>query len=404
VDRIRAGSALSLSLPFLPGSATHRGKIVRSYFDNLLPDSDVIRERIRSRFQTESAAAFELLKVIGRDCVGALQLLPEDEEPADHRRIDARSLDEREVESLLESTVSDRRFPGTDPGSVFRISIAGAQEKTALLLEDGRWCEPRGSTPTTHILKLPLGLVGGMRADMLDSVENEWLCGRLLEAFEIPVAGSRIVRFGKHTVLAVERFDRRRRPGWIARLPQEDFCQALGVPSTMKYESDGGPGMKEMLRILHASASSLADRQTFFRAQVLFWMLAATNGHAKNFSLFHEKGGAFRLTPLCDVLSAWPVIGKGKNELPWQKAKLAMAIRGKNVHWKLAEIAHRHWDRVAAMASLGSAGPHLEDLAKRTPEVVERVAATLPPRFPVRIRDRILEGLSAQAARLARGD
>lgn len=397
------GRPLSLSLPFLPGNAPHRGKTVRSYFDNLLPDSDAIRERIRSRHLTESTAAFDLLTAIGRDCVGAVQLLPDGEHPADHRRTDARPLDGSQVEQILLDAAGGLGTARGRSRSDFRISIAGAQEKTALLLEEGRWCEPLGSTPTTHILKLPLGLVGEMRADLLESVENEWLCSRILALFGLPVARSEIQRFGRQKVLVVERFDRSRRPGWIARLPQEDFCQALGYPSSLKYESDGGPGMKDILRVLTASTDSETDRRTFFLAQVLFWMLAATDGHAKNFSLFLERNSTFRLTPLYDVLSAWPIIGKGRNQLALQKAKLSMCVRSKNAHWKLAEIKPRHWDAVAALAGLGTADRYLEDIVKRTPRVIQQAIAELPKGFPARVSERITEGLAAQAGRLARG-
>lgn len=397
------GRPLSLSLPFEPGNPPHRGKTVRSYFDNLLPDSDAIRERIRSRFVTESTAAFDLLAAIGRDCVGAVQLLPEGQHPGDHRRVDARRLDEAQIEQLLRDIPSGRARTGGGSRSEFRISLAGAQEKTALLLDDGRWCEPLGATPTTHILKLPLGLVGGMRADLLDSVENEWLCSQILELFDIPVARTHIERFGRQKVLSVERFDRSRRTGWIARLPQEDFCQALGYPSSLKYESDGGPGMRDVLRVLMASATSKQDRETFLKAQVVFWMLAATDGHAKNFSIFLERNSTFRMTPLYDVLSVWPIVGKGRDQLAIQRAKLAMSVRAKSPHWKLMEIKPRHWDSVAALAGLGTAAPYLEDLIQRTPTVIERALARLPHPFPSKVSGSVAEGLAAQADRLSRG-
>jgi serine/threonine-protein kinase HipA len=342
---------LSLSLPFLPGNLPHRGEVVTNFFDNLLPDSDGIRRRLRSKFATDSAGAFDLLAAIGRDCIGAVQLLPESEVPSRIGKIAAEPLTEAEVEQVINATLSGARVLGQANEDEFRISIAGAQEKTALLFHRGRWCCPIGSTPTTHILKLPLGLVGNMQADMKDSVENEWLCSRILQHFGAEVASSKMVTFGARKVLAIERFDRALQAGgWIARLPQEDFCQALGLPSSLKYESDGGPGMRDILRILDGSSKAIADKRAFVRAQILFWMLAATDGHAKNFSLFHERGGTYRLTPLYDVLSAWPILGRGPNTLDGHKVKLAMAVRGKNAHWKINEIKARHWDAVAKLA------------------------------------------------------
>jgi Uncharacterized protein related to capsule biosynthesis enzymes len=203
-----------------------------------------------------------------------------------------------------------------------------------LLWLDGQWCQPLGSTPTTHILKLPLGLVGNLNFDMRTSVENEWLCLEIMRAYGLPVALSHPLQFEDIKVLAVERFDRAWAHGesntpWIMRLPQEDMCQATGTPPGLKYESDGGPGIRAIMKLLTTSSESERDRRNFFRAQVIFWMLGATDGHAKNFSIFLQAGGAYHLTPFYDVLSAYPVMGKGANMLSPFKAKLAMAVRSK---------------------------------------------------------------------------
>jgi len=396
-----AGRALSLSLPFTPGNAPHRGAAVVNFFDNLLPDSDAIRSRIRSRFGTDSTEAFDLLTAIGRDCVGAVQLLPEGEEPAGFDRIEAEPLTEAGVERAIAASLSGARVLGQEEPTDFRISLAGAQEKTALLFHRGRWCRPLGATPTTHILKLPLGLVGHLQMDMKDSVENEWLCSRIIQAFGLPVASCEILEFGERKVLAVERFDRTRQPGgWIARLPQEDFCQALGLPSTKKYEADGGPGMRDILRVLDGSAQVAADRRAFVKAQIVFWLLAAVDGHAKNFSIFHERGGTYRLTPFYDVLSAWPIMGRGANQLDWHKAKLAMAVRSKNAHWKLSEIKTRHWDTIARTAGLGTADMLLAEVVAQVPQVIESATRQMPRGFPATVQDKILEGLRKTAANL----
>lgn len=389
-----AARVLSLSLPFVPGNVPHRGDVVASFFDNLLPDSDAIRRRIRSRFSTESTGAFDLLAAIGRDCVGAVQLLPGDETPQRVHEIDADPLTGEAVEHAINAAISGTRVLGQTEDEEFRISIAGAQEKTALLFHRGRWCAPRGATPTTHILKLPLGLIGNLRADMKDSIENEWLCLRLLRAFGLDVAHCEMAQFGARKVLVVTRFDRALQPdGWIARLPQEDFCQALGLPSSLKYESDGGPGMREIFRVLDNSSHAVPDKTAFVRAQIVFWMLAAIDGHAKNFSLFHERGGTYRLTPFYDVLSAWPIIGHGPNQLDERKVKLAMAVRGKNPHWRLRDVKARHWDSVAKLAGIGDAQSILAELIDKTPAALAATEAEVPRGFPAHVVDRIFEGV-----------
>src|SRR5436190_20094880 len=133
------GRPLSLSLPFIPGNVAHRGAIVSNFFDNLLPDSVAIRSRIRAKFGTPSTDAFDLLTAIGRDCVGAVQLLPEGEEPIGFDRIQAEPLTEGGVEAAIAASLSEARVLGQSQTADFRISLAGAQEKTALLSHRGRW-------------------------------------------------------------------------------------------------------------------------------------------------------------------------------------------------------------------------------------------------------------------------
>ena len=173
------GRPLSLSLPFNLQNLPLRGEKVANYFDNLLPDSDAIRRRAAERFKTGSIEPFDLLAAIGRDCVGAVQLLGQDEEPEGFDRIEGVPLSEEDIERHLIETVTPLAFAaGRDPDADFRISLAGAQEKTAFLWWGGQWLVPQGATPTSHIFKLPLGLMGGRRADFSTSVDNEWpACG-----------------------------------------------------------------------------------------------------------------------------------------------------------------------------------------------------------------------------------
>lgn len=410
------GRALSLSLPFT-ADLEHRGDTVTHYFENLLPDSTDIRRRLRRRFHARSDEAFDLLTAIGRDCVGAVQLLPPGAEPGGWNRVDAQPLKDRDVENLLRAVTSESPL-GQGDDDDFRISIAGAQEKTALLRMGGKWYRPHGATPTTHILKLPLGLVGNMRADMTDSVENEWLCARIMSGLGFEMATTEMASFGDMKALVVTRFDRswqgvargaetkaRFKPpegAWIARLPQEDFCQALGVAPDRKYQSDGGPSVQDCLRVLTTSEEADEDRAKFAMTQLAFWLMAATDGHAKNFSLRHRRGGRFSLTPLYDVLSAWPIIGDGPNQIAYQRAKLAMAIRGeKSMHYRLHDIQVRHWHRLAA-----SCGPRvwerMQEMVARVDGVLEAIERDLPEGFPRRTWKPIAEGMRRHAGQFQR--
>jgi serine/threonine-protein kinase HipA len=406
------GRPLSLSLPFTPGGLPHRGDVVRAYFENLLPDSQEIRVRAARRFRARSTEAFDLLAQIGRDCVGALQILPDGMTPGDVRTIDATPLEESDVAGILRGAVAMPAMAGALPADDddFRISIAGAQEKTALAWIDGRWCLPRGSTPTTHILKLPMGLVGNRRLDLSHSVENEWLCSRILAGYGLPVAECEPLQFEDIKVLAVKRFDRAWLDGptgrWLARLPQEDLCQATGTPAALKYESDGGPGIERIMGLLALSDTPQADRRTFLLAQLLFWMLRAPDGHAKNFSLSIRPKGAYRLTPLYDVMSAWPLVGEGPGRLSEHKIRMAMAIRSTNAHWRMKEIQRRHWLALGTrFGVLEDDGRDIEaivdDLIDRTSGVIAHVEAGLPPGFPDAVASPVLRGLERAARQLA---
>ena len=387
---------LSLSLPLRPGGEAHRGVAVRSWFENLLPDNDAIRERLQARFSTSSTQAFDLLAEVGRDCVGAVQLLPVDAPRPRVRTIEASPLSDADVGRLLEEAPTVGRHADFDD---FRISLAGAQEKIALLHDGKRWLKPNGSTPTTHILKLP---IGSSVIDLSASIENEWLCSLLLRELGVPVAECEPRRFGSVSALVVKRFDRRWSDDgeWIIRLPQEDLAQATGRGPGLKYESDGGPGIRELMALLRSSTESRSDQVDFFRSQVVFWLLCAIDGHAKNFSVFLEPGGQFRLTPRYDVISAYPVLGRGQRKLARQKVKMAMAVWGKDRHYRWSEIQRKHFEHTAKDCGIAEGDEVIDQLGAAVPSAVDRAAARLPKGFPTEVATPILEGVLAAARAL----
>lgn len=419
--RSPAARALSLSLPITAGREI-RGPSVENYFDNLLPDNEQIRKRLRSRFKARSTEAFDLLSAIGRDCVGAVQLLPTDMRPDGWDRIESDALTDDEVERILNGVTSDTPLGMRDTVDDvdFRISIAGAQEKTALLKYGGVWRRPHGATPTTHILKLPLGLIGGRLLDMSDSVENEWLCAQIVRELDLQSAQAELATFGNKKALVVKRFDRRwqglsnvgdeeqagftpQTGTWIARLPQEDFCQATGTAPDNKYEKDGGPSMRTCLELLAASEQGELDRSRFIRTQLAFWLLAAIDGHAKNYSIFHRRGGSFALTPLYDILSAWPVMGEAPNKISRHKATLAMAVRSKNAHSKLREIRTEHWFGLAERSGIPKMWGHMVEMVEGVDTALDRVQAVVPENFPPRVWDSVVQGTRDHAAKFLDG-
>ncbi len=315
----------------------------------------------------------------------------------------AEPLDEAQIEQLLEGYQEAPLGMAEDADS--RISIAGAQEKTALLWYQDRWQRPLGSTPTSHIFKLPIGKIVQNNIDLSESCENEWLCLRIAKAFGFDVANADLATFGKKKVLVVQRFDRRwsKSGEWLLRLPQEDFCQALGIAPALKYESHGGPGIADAMKLLLGSRFAAKDREQFFKSQILFWMLAAIDGHGKNFSIFIEPASSFRMTPLYDVMSAFPIFKSGG--IAAQKAKMGMALQGKNRQYRFAMIQPRHFISTAAHVGFppDTAAQLMLDMATKTEEVVATVAAELPAGFPEHISSAIFEGLSSQAAKILKG-
>jgi serine/threonine-protein kinase HipA len=394
---------LSLSLPF---TADNRlvGEAVRNYFDNLLPDSESIRKRIASRFKTKSADTFALLQAVGRDCVGAVQLLPPGHTPDGFDQVRFEPLTTEHIEAHLNTLGSQTGLGAQDEPEDFRLSIAGAQEKTALLQVNDQWCRPLGATPTTHILKPPIGVTPGRNLDLRLSVENEWLCNQIVKAVGLPVADCHMEDFGARRALVVKRFDRRWHPDhWITRLPQEDFCQAQGVSSDQKYEQLGGPGIEASLEILKGGDAFHEDGRNFLCAQLLFWLLAAIDGHAKNFSLFVLAGGRYRMTPLYDVLSAWPLMGTGPHALQYKKVKMAMAVRNKTAHYKLSEVQYRHWEALAARSGVEGAWAAMLNMSRRLDTALTTVAQRLPADFPTQLSDSIFQGTRQHLEQFNRG-
>lgn len=390
---------LSLSLP-LTRTLEIKGEVVANYFDNLLPDNDRIRERIARRFNTKTLDAFALLEAIGRDCVGAVQLLPVGTTPEGWNRVECQPLTDADVAQALRAVPTDPHMRLADEVPPFRISLAGAQEKTAFTRVNGQWCRPLGATPSTHIFKLPLGLIANTsRVDMFDSVDNEWLCARIIDALGLPMAHAEMATFEDQRALIVERFDREWMDDgrWIARLPQEDFCQALGQPPWRKYESDGGPSIAAGLALLAGSADAVTDRTAFQLAQLAFWLMAAPDGHAKNFSVFLRQGNAYDMTPLYDVLSVWPYVGKGRGQLHVRDVRLAMALRSKNAHYGIDGIRARHWHDQAMKNGGPAVWQSMLYLVEQLTPALDAVQAQLPATFPDRIWTPIAEGMRSQA-------
>ncbi|MBM7487920.1 serine/threonine-protein kinase HipA [Bradyrhizobium sp. USDA 3686] len=271
---------------------------------------------------------------VGGDCAGAAQFVTPDRLEALRSGADDKVewLDATAIAQRLQTLRKDHaawRLP-RDTG---QFSLAGAQPKTALLLQRGKWGIPSGRIPTTHILKPPTGHFDG-------HAENEHICLILARNLGLPVADSQVMHFGKEIAIVIERYDRQFSGNEIVRVHQEDVCQALGILPTMKYQNDGGPSPADVIELLRTySTDRLADVDTFVDTLGFNWLIAGTDAHAKNYSLLLAGGPHVRLAPLYDIASILPY-----DDLDLQKIKLAMKIGG---DYKLSQISLRDWQRFA---------------------------------------------------------
>jgi len=385
----------SMPLQYKPYS----GDVVSIYFENLLPDSDLVLSKIAEKIGADGRDAYSLLTKIGRDCVGALQFLPLGEvvQPISQPR--GRRLTVKDINKILRNL---ERVPlGIDTNGGFRISLAGAQEKAAFLKIGANWYEPEGLSPTTHIFKPAIGTVqwetGGV--DMTQSVENEFYCLKLMQSFGLETANVEIDIFEEKKVLIVERFDRLKRDDLIIRLPQEDMCQALGFPPSQKYQNVGGPSIVDILRFLSASETPHKDQMTVFKSQVLFWLIGAIDGHAKNFSIFLAPNDGFRLTPIYDILSGQPAFDM--NQIRHKDFRMAMSVGNSN-KYRIDNIYGRHFVETAMTAGLSEdfVRDAIRDIQGQFDEAFENTKASMPEDFPLDIHDSIFEGAKSRRPKL----
>ncbi|UVT15774.1 MAG: type II toxin-antitoxin system HipA family toxin [Nitrospira sp.] len=390
---------VSLSLPLREDA--YRGEAVAAVFENLLPDSDALRRRVAERVGAAGTDAYSLLAAIGRDCVGALQFTGiDDPHEGDTATIKGEMVDDTAIEQLLRNL--SQAPLGLTSDEAFRISVAGAQEKTALLRHKGRWWKPTGPTPTTHIFKKQIGrLSNGL--NLSDSVENEFYCLKLAEAFGFQVNKAEMRTFGDTRALVIERFDRRwTKDKRLLRLPQEDCCQALSVPPTRKYQSEGGPGLVRILDLLKGGDQPAVNRITVLKTQMFFWLIGATDGHAKNFSIFLGPGGRYQLTPMYDVLTVQPSFDKG--QIDRKQMRLSMSV-GTNRHYRIGEVRGRHFVQTGKAAGIAESVvvATMEELAETAPRALRKVASALPENFPEFLHASVSKGVMGRLDQLKIG-
>jgi serine/threonine-protein kinase HipA len=294
-------TALSLSLPLSP--EPYEDVVTRPFFDNLLQEHYSALADIMAREGLARDDIAGLLLHLGKDCAGALSVLPMGAPPVklpgdyDH---DYSPIAPGRLEAIVDSLHKSRRLPeGTEDPS----PLAGVQSKIALtVLPDGRLAEPNPGTgaPTTHILKVP-------DQEHLQDARLEAEAMDLSRALGFETAEAVVTPVANINALLVTRFDRGLdRQGKIVRIHQEDFAQALGLPASLKYERRGVEGRRYdvsgIRRVLEATNDPVGEKDRFIRATLFDLLIGNADGHAKNFALLFERGQRPRVAPRYDIL------------------------------------------------------------------------------------------------------
>ncbi len=364
-------SAVPMSLSTPLDVADHGDKAVRPFLWGLLPDSDATLNRWGKGFGVSPRNPFGLLAHVGEDLQGSIQIGPPDRV----EELKKRGKTQLSCEALASGLAGLIKDPGATQFTMGggQFSLSGAQRKKALYLVNGKWYEPGGRTPTTHVLKPSIiGLAG--------QIENEMFCVRLAPRLGLPAPTCWTEDFGGISVVVVERYDRRRLSGRnvlpldksggeVYRIHQEDCCQALKVDPRNKYQREGGPGMKVIMELLSASGRPSEDGDRFMRACAYNYVIGGSDAHAKNYGLLLSARGRFRLAPLYDIAS-WLPYSKNRKD-----ARLAMSVDG---HYGFDSILPRHWEAEAKKSGYDGvrALAHIRDILARLPDEANALFAS----------------------------
>ncbi len=284
---------LSQSLPLRAAAFGERE--CAAFFGGLLPEADN-RERIASNLGITARNDYAMLREIGGECAGALSLIATDKSPEPESDRYA-PVTEDELILLLDQLPQRPLLAGK--GEI-RLSLAGAQNKLALRYDATGYAIPLNESPSTHILKPEWTRFPGL-------VDNETYCLKLAADLGLNVCEVESRQFGSHRCLQVKRFDRLNQSGKVCRLHQEDFCQALGIPSRIKYQNEGGPDLAQCFDLVRRASSSPAkDLLQLFHAVLFNFLVGNHDAHGKNFSLLYSEPKeplSIRLAPLYDLVS-----------------------------------------------------------------------------------------------------
>ena len=299
-----------------------------------MPEEDS-RKKIADYFHISETSTLKLLEALGGECAGVISISSENEDEdllskETSYKLDSNNYEPLDDNRLLEFIEKMNTRPLIKADDKLRLSLAGAQGKLALAKINGEWYLPLNGSPSTHILK-------PTRTGSLSSLaQNEYICMKLAKSFGLPVPDVDLLKIAGKDIFVVERYDRIKETDSIQRLHQEDFCQALGIMSTSKYQNDGGPGIADIFNtILKVCTVPALESQKFLKYVLFNYVMGNCDSHGKNYSLLY-KNNRVELSPLYDVVST--IIYSGLTD------KLSMKI-GK--HYEIQKVTQEDFSLLA---------------------------------------------------------
>lgn len=318
-----AKQQLSLSLPIKDTVYSNNECI--GFFNGLLPESESVRIAIGKKYGINPKNDFSMLNAIGYDCAGAVSFF--ENEPTglqEFYEISGKSLNEEELEQYINDLPKKPLAIGSDK----RLSLAGAQDKTAVALINNEIVIPDKNVPSTHILKPAI-------KDLKETIENEYICLKAIEKLGVAVPNIEIRKANNTPYFLIERYDREIKNNQIKRIHQEDFCQASNIVSAYKYQAEGGVDIKTCIEILKRTSQPAVSIKQFIEAMIFNYLIGNNEAHGKNFSILYLDN-KIKLAPVYDILctSIYPELSN----------KMAMKIGG---YYDSNKIYPRHFERMA---------------------------------------------------------
>jgi serine/threonine-protein kinase HipA len=392
-----AAVPVSLSLPL--AQQEHRGRSVFDFVDNLLPDSAGLREEWARQSALPDAEAFGLLSVRGADVAGALEFYPAGETARSTGSL--RPISDSEIAARIRAIRENRPIPASEGAEPGQFSLGGAQGKFALAYREGRWFEPTGVSPSTHIFKPQV-------TGLLDAEIVEHVTMTALSILGLPAAATTMAEFAGEHSLQITRFDRFDLDGVTSRIHQEDLTQTLGVPRLRKYERDGGPGYRQILAILDRipDPDAAATAKTrFVRSLIFSWFVLNTDAHAKNYSI-QLIPGAVELAPLYDVSSFLPYLnphdeGQRGMRRAFDGTRLSMRVADS---FEAGSMGAFEWQAVARDARVDPRATlaWARDLVAIAPAVFDAVVRSMADKFQTDAVELLLERIAVRAVQIER--